>query len=247
MIKFNLSSIEVVSCYYEEAIKLFMDSLSSGEKPIISHLNLYNFYILKKENYPLVKSNNMIFFFEGIFLKIFMFFKLKKTLPDVNGTDLSRYVFDELRKSGKKIFLLGAEQNVITKVASKLESEENLRIVGFHNGYFDFNEEEVIIDKINSSGAEVLISAMGFSKEMQIAIANYDRLRVKLIWNVGGLFDFLSGKRKRAPAIMRVMGLEWLYRLIQEPEKKIFRNLYPPFWFVYSIIKSYVKRKVNGN
>jgi N-acetylglucosaminyldiphosphoundecaprenol N-acetyl-beta-D-mannosaminyltransferase len=246
MIKFNLNSFEIVSCSYYEAIKLFMELLDSGKKTIISHFNLYNFYILSKENYSKYKSKNTILFFEGIFLKIFMFLKIKKILPDVNGTDLSKYVFDELRKTGKKIFLLGAEQEISESVRNRLAGEESLSIAGFHNGYFNFEEESVIIDKINSSGAEVLINAMGFSKEMNFAIANYGRLNVKIIWNVGGLFDFLSGHRKRAPEIMRVLGLEWLFRLIQEPEKKLFRNLYPPVWFVIMVIKSYIKKKVNG-
>ena len=82
-----------------------------------------------------------------------------------------------------------------------------------------------IFDQINQSGAQVLFVAFGMGKQEKWIHENLSKMPgVKIAMGVGGSFDFISGKIKRAPLFMRQLGLEWLYRLIQQPSriKRIF-------------------------
>jgi len=247
MTKFEFTGVEFVSCDYPEAINLMLESLNSYEQRIFSHFNLYNFYLFKQNSarWKIPEDRNT-YFLEGIYLKISLFFRFHRILPDINGTDLSIVLLPQLPKNNSKVFLMGADENTILLAKENLIANYNLNIVGWHNGYFDLDYEANLVAQINSSSADILISGMGFKNEMEFLQRNIAQLKVKIIWNVGGLFDFVSGKKKRAPEIIRYFGFEWLYRLILEPKKKLFRNLYPPFWFLGILLKTYIVRNLKS-
>lgn len=132
----------------------------------------------------------------------------------VTGTDLMKEI---LQKSKQKIFLLGAGKGVAEKIA---EIWNVANIVGTFTGSPKVEKEQKIREMINKSKAEILFVAYGApTQEIWIA-RNLKHLKtVKLAVGVGGAFDFLAGKVKRAPAWMRKCGLEWMYRLIKEPRR----------------------------
>jgi exopolysaccharide biosynthesis WecB/TagA/CpsF family protein len=95
-----------------------------------------------------------------------------------------------------------------------------LKIVGHRHGYFSREQEPEIIDKINRAQPDVLWLGMGAPAEQQFAIRNRDRLRrVGIVRTSGGLFDFLSGRARRAPKWMQIVGLEWAFRTLLEPRR----------------------------
>ncbi|MCC5841305.1 MAG: WecB/TagA/CpsF family glycosyltransferase [Opitutales bacterium] len=101
-----------------------------------------------------------------------------------------------------------------------------------------FSEEEnaVIVERINASEADVLWIGLGAPKQEKWAYQNRDRLHVKLIGPVGGVFDFFTGRVKLPPAWMQKLGLIWLWRLCQEPRRLFRRNLDSPVFRLRSLL-----------
>jgi len=146
-------------------------------------------------------------------------------LPErVATTDLFHDVAREAQKSGLRFYLLGASNEVIAKaVANVKNAYPELTIAGFRNGYFGPGDEELVIDEINAAGADILWVGMGAPRELVFSLRCRARLNVGVIKTSGGLFDFLSGKNRRAPYWMQAAGLEWLYRLGLEPGRLFWR------------------------
>ena len=88
--------------------------------------------------------------------------------------------------------------------------------MGTHSGYF--NSDEEVIEKINKLEADILFVAMGVPLQEKWIVQNRGRLNPKLCLGVGALFDYLSGRIKRAPKWMQKAGLEWFWRLMMEPK-----------------------------
>lgn len=141
-------------------------------------------------------------------------------LQRVTGTDLMQKICEHAPK-GTKIFLLGAGPGIAEKTGEKLVAQNpNLKIVGNHSGSAAIEEEQSILQMINDSGAEILFVAFGAPKQELWIVRNLHNLKtVKVVMGVGGAFDFISGTRKRAPNLMRKIGLEWLFRLIIQPTR----------------------------
>lgn len=120
-----------------------------------------------------------------------------------------------------KVFLLGAIPGVAEHAAAKLlEANPQLTIVGTFAGSPKPEHEEEILRMINASGATLLFVAYGAPKQELWIDRNLSKMPgVRVAMGVGGAFDFVSGLRKRAPDWMQKAGLEWLWRLLQEPHR----------------------------
>ena len=150
----------------------------------------------------------------------------------VAGFDLMMEFVKWASHKDVSIYLLGAKPEVVEKAQSNLKNlYPSLKIVGFHHGYFNEKEEENIIEDINKRAAQVLFVALGAPKQEKWIYKNKEKLKVKIAMGVGGSFDVIAGKAKRAPEIYRKLGLEWLYRLIQEPWRYKRMSALPKFAF----------------
>lgn len=165
--------------------------------------------------------------------------KLHKITPEkVSGIDL---VWRICGLSGAKkwnIFILGAAESSLREAVKKLkEKYADIRIAGSHNGYF--KDSQKVIDYINGKGADILFVALGSPYQEKWIFENKEKLKAKVAAGVGGSFDVISGKFKRAPQWMVNASLEWLYRLITQP-KRFFRMLAIPklIWKVYAKLYS---------
>lgn len=148
----------------------------------------------------------------------------------VAGFDLMMRLMEIANKRGSCIYLLGGKEGVAEEAAIKLtERFSGLKIVGTANGYFGTDTEEKIINDINSSGADILVAALGAPKQEKLIYRSRDKLKVKIAMGVGGSLDILSGRAKRAPEFFRKAGLEWFYRLIKEPTRIIRMMRLPKF------------------
>lgn len=150
----------------------------------------------------------------------------------VAGFDLMMEFVKWASHKDVSVYLLGAKPEVVEKAQSNLKNlYPSLKIVGFHHGYFNEKEEENIIEDINKRAAQVLFVALGAPKQEKWIYKNKEKLKVKIAMGVGGSFDVIAGKAKRAPEIYRKLGLEWLYRLIQEPWRYKRMSALPKFAF----------------
>ena len=156
---------------------------------------------------------------------------------NINGTDMLPKLCEKAASAKQSIFLLGGKPNVAIKAAKNLTSTyQELQIAGCEDGFFDKDNEQVneeLIQKINDSGADILLVGLGSPVQETWCLKNAQQLNCKRILAVGGLFDYFSGSIARAPAWMRELGLEWIWRLIQEPKTKFSRYVIgtPEFLF----------------
>ena len=170
---------------------------------------------------------------------------LKKPLEErVTGIDLMQNLVQLSHERGYKIFLLGAKEEIVQKIASQYRQQYGDHIIaGYRNGYFDSNEEEEVIKQISKSNADILFVAISSPKK-ELFLNRYNKaLNVPFIMGVGGSFDVISGKVTRAPLWMQRYGLEWFYRLIQEPRRMWRRYFYTNTLFIWLVLKAKLSRK----
>jgi N-acetylglucosaminyldiphosphoundecaprenol N-acetyl-beta-D-mannosaminyltransferase len=152
---------------------------------------------------------------------------------NVNGTDLFPRLCERLEARGARMFLLGGQPGVAEGVAAEIARRwPRLQVVGHRNGFFSAAEEGAVVAEVRRSRADVLLVARGVPSQDLFIDRHLPLLGVKVAMGVGGLFDFVSGRIPRAPMWMRETGLEWIYRLIQEPGRMWRRYLVGNFTFL---------------
>jgi N-acetylglucosaminyldiphosphoundecaprenol N-acetyl-beta-D-mannosaminyltransferase len=165
--------------------------------------------------------------------------KGRTPLPErVATTDLFHDAARAAEEKGASFFFLGATQDIIERATAKVRAlYPRLTIAGCRNGYIDTGEEDEVVNEINARGADILWIGMGAPYELAFSLRNRARLgNFGLIKTSGGLFDFLSGKNRRAPKWMQAAGLEWLYRLALEPRRLAGRYASTNFHAAYLLL-----------
>jgi len=147
-----------------------------------------------------------------------------RLVGNINGTDLLPVLCQRALAKSQSIFLLGSEFGVASLTASNLQRQyPGLRISGTHHGYFDKHNSHDVIREINDAKTDILLVAFGSPDQEAWLQEHKTMLEVNTAIAVGGLFDFYSGRILRAPVWIRELGMEWLWRLAQEPRKKFYR------------------------
>ncbi len=153
----------------------------------------------------------------------------------VTGSDGVPRIAQEAAKKGWKLFFLGAAEGIAEEAADILRQEyTGLQVVGTYSGSPSGEEEAEIVQRVNESGADILLVAYGAPQQDKWIARNMPRLNVKMAMGVGGTFDFIVGKVPRAPLWMQNYHLEWLYRLYKEPWR-VWRMMRLPR-FVFAVI-----------
>ena len=144
---------------------------------------------------------------------------LRSALPErVAGIDLMTGLLERGNKAGYRVYCLGATEEVSRQVEAQFnEAYPGVQIVGRRNGYFSDDEEEAIAQDIAKRDVDVLFVAITSPKKERFMAKWSEQLNTTVVHGVGGSFDVVAGKVERAPAIWQRMGLEWLYRVKQEP------------------------------
>lgn len=157
----------------------------------------------------------------------------------VAGIDLMANLVDLAHQKGYKIYLLGAKEEVVSKLADIYKEKYNTSIIaGYRNGYFSENEECDIVNDIVNSGAQMLFVAITSPKKENFLHKHKEALStVNFIMGVGGSFDVFAGKTKRAPRWMQKIGMEWFYRFLQEPKRMWKRYLVGNTKFLFLVLK----------
>jgi N-acetylglucosaminyldiphosphoundecaprenol N-acetyl-beta-D-mannosaminyltransferase len=174
--------------------------------------------------------------------------RLKTPLPErVTGIDLMQTLVEQAAEHGWTCFFLGAREEVVHEVARKYGDRCGTGIVaGYRNGYFTEEDEESVVDQISSSGADILFVGISSPKKETFLHKHRKSLeQVSFIMGVGGSFDVVAGKVRRAPRWMQKRGLEWLFRFLQEPGR--IRQFLPLlvrfFWYSFGEIVSTKRNK----
>ncbi len=150
-------------------------------------------------------------------------------LKRIPGVDFMQDICELAEKKSKSVYLLGTSSDEVVKKTAEVLQEKFplLKIVGLNKGHeitthgtWNMEQNEEVLYDIITAAPDILFVAFGHSKQEKWIEQNYKDLpSVKIAMGVGGSFDFISGKIKRAPKWMRKLGLEWLYRLMREPKR----------------------------
>jgi N-acetylglucosaminyldiphosphoundecaprenol N-acetyl-beta-D-mannosaminyltransferase len=144
----------------------------------------------------------------------------------VAGVDLMADLLAEGARRKWRFFLLGAQPEVASVLQGTVEKAyPGVRVVGVQHGYFPSAEHGAIAARIRASGADVLLVGMPSPMKERFLSDQRAATGVPFSMGVGGGLDLLAGKTRRAPRWMRRSGLEWLYRVIQEPRRLAGRYL----------------------
>ncbi|MEM7164053.1 MAG: WecB/TagA/CpsF family glycosyltransferase [Planctomycetota bacterium] len=146
---------------------------------------------------------------------------LGRPLPErVTGIDLFTNLLAAAAQRQQSIYLLGATPDVLAQLITRITTEyPGVRIAGSHHGYFNETEEADIARDISAAGADYLFVGITSPKKERFLAQWQGQLDVRVCHGVGGSFDVLAGAVRRACGAWQRLGLEWLFRLLQEPRR----------------------------
>ena len=163
----------------------------------------------------------------------------------VTGPDLFIEFCKKADREAMRFFFLGSTPRVLNRIREHLQREfPNIQITGEYSPPFaqwDVEENKRIIEAVNKADADLLWVGMTAPKQELWIYQHKKYLRVKVIGAIGAAFDFFAGTRKRAPKWMRKVGLEWFYRVCQEPMRLGHRYFATIPFFIIRVLSHWLR------
>jgi N-acetylglucosaminyldiphosphoundecaprenol N-acetyl-beta-D-mannosaminyltransferase len=171
---------------------------------------------------------------------------LGQPLPErVTGIDLMHAVLQRASERGHGVYVLGARAEVLERAVGTLRARyPNLRLVGARHGYFQPDEEAAVVEGIRESAPDVLFVALETPAKELFLARHRDRFEVPFVMGVGGAVDILGGVRRRAPRWLQRLGLEWAYRLAQDPRRLAGRYVVGNTRFTWLVVREFFRQRV---
>jgi len=140
---------------------------------------------------------------------------LKGRVPGIN---FAQGLLEQMARTGKSLYLLGAKPGVAEQAAERIrKTYPGLTVCGVHDGYFQ--DDVPVVDEVKTAGPDVIFVCLGAPKQELWMTQHGPETGVRLAVGLGGSLDVFAGTVERAPEAWQKLGLEWLYRLIQEPSR----------------------------
>jgi N-acetylglucosaminyldiphosphoundecaprenol N-acetyl-beta-D-mannosaminyltransferase len=237
----NFFDIPIVNTTMSEAIDWIIDRAKNNIKSHIAFVNpdcLNISYIHHTYKKILISAERVLP--DGIGIHVGCRMLGVSLKANINGTDLFPRLCEKIAERNVSLFLLGARPGIAEQVANKMQQlHPGLCIAGTHHGYFDQASEKNVIRNINSSKAEILLVAFGAPKQELWLAEHREQITAPILIGVGGLFDFYSDRIPRAPQWIREIGMEWVWRLLQEPGRMWRRYIIGNPLFLYRVWRQY--------
>jgi N-acetylglucosaminyldiphosphoundecaprenol N-acetyl-beta-D-mannosaminyltransferase len=148
------------------------------------------------------------------------------SLPErVTGIDLIERLACRAAGEGVGLYLLGSSLCVVQECAARLRERHPTLRVDVADGYFDAEEAVGRADAVRRSGARLLVVGMGVPRQERFIDEQWERLGVGMAIGVGGSFEVMAGRKRRAHPVIQAIGMEWMFRLVQEPRRLFWRYL----------------------
>lgn len=201
--------------------------------------------VLAAASYLRKKSGNILLDFAKLLLmplrELFVPDAITDVLPQkISGIDLIHAICASDFMAGKRIYLLGAGEGIAKRAGEALKKNyPGIVIAGAEEGVmtaFSAEKNERLLARIDAAAPDMLFVALGSPKQEEWIAENLPHLMsVRVAMGVGGSFDVISGKLRRAPRIFQERGMEWLWRLMREPRRfrRIFRASFGLAWLIF--------------
>lgn len=160
----------------------------------------------------------------------------------VTGVDLFEALMQRAAEKAWRIYFLGATEEVVATVKRVYEHKyPEILIVGYRNGYWTTAEEPIVVEQIKAVQADLLFVAISSPKKEHFLSHYQAEMKIPFAMGVGGTFDVMAGKVKRAPLWMQKSGFEWFYRFLQEPRRMFKRYFIEDMVFFWLLLKEIVR------
>jgi len=223
----------------EALYRQLLDFVKNGQPRQVMYVNADCMLLsIKDEEYRQILNSADLVYADGVGVAwgarlVCKDFPNRSTAADFMPSFCQRFA-----QEGVSIYMLGARPGVAEAAASKLkEIAPTLKIAGTHHGYFGENEMAEVIENIVQSNPDILLIALGAPHQEKWIKKNFSSLNIPVVWGVGGLLDFLSGRINRGPQWLLDNGLEWLCRLFVEPGRLWKRYLIGNTKFLYHLLR----------
>lgn len=238
MIKTNILGVNIACLTKADAVQKLQHFLSIDKHHVVITPNPE--IVMKatkdRELLAIINQSDLVVP-DGIGIVIASKFTKNKVPERVPGIELAVDFFEAAKylASPLTVYILGSQPGVAEQAKENLENKyQNIKIIGFHSGYFDHQQELIIIKQIQTLEPNLLLVGLGAPKQEKWIWQNKS-LPVKISMGVGGSIDVFAGVVNRAPALFIKLNLEWFYRVLKEP-KRIFRlRVLPVFVFKVAI------------
>lgn len=244
--RIRLFGINIDNLSFQESLNKINDFIKTNSKHYIVTPNVDHLIRLQTDdglrkayaNASLILADGMPLIWASMLLG-------KKLKERITGADLFQEICKIAEKNGYSIFMLGARAEVINLASINLKRlYPELIISGTYHGFFTEEENIGIINIINSLSPHFLFIGMGSPKQELWVLQNLHKLNIKVTICVGGTFEIIAGCRKRAPRWMQKIGIEWSWRLMQEPRRLWKRYLVDDMMFWWLLIKELWKVRI---
>jgi len=237
--------LPVCDLNWEDALT-FVSELASRPvgQTVISFVNAHNMLVmLRDDDYRGVLAQNLVLP-DGVGLDIASRAAHGLSFPaNLNGTDFVPALLTFMERP-KRIGLIGGRRDVIEKAAENFHRHAPWHeFIVIADGYFDKEKSDLITAEVGSQKIDVLIVAMGTPLQEKWVAEHIDTQHARLVLTVGALFDFVSGTVPRAPALVRALRFEWMFRLLQEPSRLWRRYVLGVPLFFYQVIRHQFGRR----
>ncbi len=241
----NLFDVPFINTTMSDAINLVDSCILNKQKKKVFYINAdcYN-KVVKDHSYAGCFDGKTLVFPDGIGVRIACAINQTPLVANLNGTDMFHNLLELASIRKYTLFFLGAEEDVVNKMVKNIKFKyPEVKIKGWHSGFFSKKEESDILNEINEVSPDMLFVALGAPLQELWISQHYSSLNFNIAFGVGGLFDFFSGYKKRAPAWLRKFGLEWIYRLYLEPKRMWRRYLIGNIIFLFNLFKWMIRKK----
>lgn len=247
--KFRFAGIEIDNLTIDEVLDRIKELVEKNKKSYIVAPNAAHIVLLQKdkefkkayEKAEMVLADGMSILFASYLLGVPLRAKC-------SGADLFPKICELLYNMNKKIFILGGvngsekiAEEKLKKMYPGIKVKTYSPPIGFEN---DEYETKRIIEMINDFSTDFLFLCTGAPKSEKWIYKNINRLNIKVAFHVGMALNFFAGVKKRAPRLIQKIGLEWFWRLVQEPKRLWRRYLIGNMVFIWLILKEFINRKI---
>ena len=240
----NIFNMKILSTQHQDAVDMLLAQDSKTTAFFVNAHCINTAATDEEYRHSLERSDYLLP--DGSGLALAAALKGEKFAANLNGTDLFKPLCETAARKGLSIYFLGSAKGVAAAAAAKARRAfPDLQIAGTDHGFFKPEDTGRVIERINQSGADILLVAMGVPMQENWITEHRGKLNPCLTMGVGAQFDFHAGRISRAPRLFRKAGCEWVWRLVLEPRRMAKRYIVGNPLFVVRAVGDAAKARFN--
>jgi N-acetylglucosaminyldiphosphoundecaprenol N-acetyl-beta-D-mannosaminyltransferase len=238
--RYNILGLEIDAISFQEAVHCVMDWGRERTSHYVCFANVHmTMEARSNSDFKEMVNQASLVLADGKPIAKSVEWLYNKRQERIAGMDFMPAIFAPAAKNKLSVFLFGSTEETLAKISQRIELDYGAELLaGVCSPPFrelTLQEESDIIDRINHSGANLVLVALGCPRQEKWMANNYSRIQGTLL-GVGGAFPVYAGLQKRSPAWMQKTGLEWAYRLSQEPTRLFKRYLTTNSQFIFQLL-----------